>query len=484
MNGEPIRQRRDGVTLCTVSPGTGRDSTFLPGADASSSAFAFAAKLRPSLDRDDDAIAAACAARAVRRGLGPDAVRTYDERGAWSVSMDEAFANGFVAFLRGAAWGGPWPPEAAHWRTQLAAAIASCPDGVEGREAAAALDDPTRALYSRLVVLASKLGALPFVAPDAVVQSPYAEPADGVVPATFRKQSSTVGPTTERGSNDPLPKPAPAVGFSTLDEPRPQRFLVPALLVAAGLGFIVLVVGVLYATVLRPGPEDAVRAADATIEQVRSREFSKIYDNGSAVLRRERWPEFGARIKRPETLGKMLEIESQGPARIDRIAGIGRTATVLYDVKHVFGTSSFVCRYVDVGFVGEWKLAELELTVRPDVADPPFPATADGADALARRVLYAFQQSDFATIESLVPGIDDRERVESFRNTLLGDGFITKIERTAFAEEEVKGLMVQAATYTIETNRDQRSGTLKLLLVRDALQWKVGGMETHMSFRY
>ena len=99
-------------------------------------------------------------------------------------------------------------------------------------------------------------------------------------------------------------------------------------------------------------------------------------------------------------------------------------------------------------------------------------------------MLYAFQQSDFATIETLVPGIDDRERVESFRNTLLGDGFITKIERTAYAEEEVKGLLVQAATYTIETNRDQRSGTLKLLLVRDALQWKVGGMETKMSFRY
>lgn len=484
MTGEPIRQRRDGTTLCTVDPGPGRGPTFLPGADASSSAFAFAAKLRPSLDRDDDAIAAAWAARAVRRGIGADAVRAYDERGAWSLPMDEAFANGFVAFLRGSAWGGPWPPEAAHWRTQLAAAMASCPDGVEGREAAAALDDTIRALYSRLVVLATKLGALPFAAPEVVPLRPYVDPVDGSAPATFRKQSSTVGPATERGTGETQPKPAPAVGFSTLDEPRPQRFLVPALLVAGGLGLVVLVVGILYVTVLRPGPADAMRAADATIEQLRSREFSKIYDNGSAILRRERWPEFGARVKRPEALGKMLEVEPQGPARIDRIPGIGRTATVLYDVKHVFGTTSLVCRYVDIGFVGEWKLSELELTVRPEVADPPFPATQEGADALARRVLFAFQQSDYGTIESLVPGIDDRKRVESFRNTLLGDGFITKIEQTGFVEEEVKGIVVQAATYTIETNRDQRSGTLKLLLVRDGLKWKVGGMETKMSFRY
>ena len=35
MNGEPIRQRRDGATLCTVNQGAGRESTFLPGADAS-----------------------------------------------------------------------------------------------------------------------------------------------------------------------------------------------------------------------------------------------------------------------------------------------------------------------------------------------------------------------------------------------------------------------------------------------------------------
>lgn len=484
MSDEPIRQRRDGLTLCTVDAGAGREPTFLPGADASSSAFGFAAKLRRSLDRDDDAIAAAWAARVVRRGLGAESVRAYDEHGAWSLPMEEAFANGFTAFLRGAAWGGPWPPDAAQWRTQLAASMASCRDGVESREASAALDDPMRALYSRLVVLASKLGALPFVAPEIGPLRPYAEPAEGAAPATFRKQSAQVGPSSGTEAAGHAIRPGPAVGFSTLDEPRPQRFLVPALLVGLGLALVIVVVGALYFTVFRPGSADASRAADVTMEQLRSREFSRIYDTGSAVLRRERWPEFGARVKRPESLGKMLDVEVQGEPRIDRIPGIGRTATILCDAKHVFGSTSFVCRYVDVGFVGEWKLAEFDVTVRPEVPDPPFTDSPDGADALAKRVLFAFQQSDYATIDTLIPGIDDRERVESFRNTLLGDGFITKIERTGYGEEQVKGILVQAATYTIETNRDHRSGTLKLLLVRDGSNWKVGGMETNMSFRY
>ncbi|MBK6427452.1 MAG: hypothetical protein IPF82_14995 [Blastocatellia bacterium] len=483
MTDESIRQRRDGTVLCVIEAGFGREAEFLPSADASSSAFAFAARLRPSLSRDDDAIAAAWAARAARRALGNDGVREYDERGTWTRPMDEAFAHGFVAFLRGAAWGGPWPPEAANWRTQLAATMASCPDGHEGREVAQALDDPVRALYGRLVVLAAKLGALPFGSPELAPHRPYADPESAGGPATFRKQSSTVGPSGESSAASSSERPAPAVGFSTLDEPRPQRFLVPALVVAAVLVLVIGTVGVLYFTVFRPSARDAERASEATIEQLRSREFSKIYDNGSAFLRRERWPEFGARVKRPESLGKMLEVTQQGPARIDRVPGFGRTATVNCDATYVFGNVSFICRYVDVGFVGEWRLAEFDAAVRPEFAEPPFEATPDGADALARRVLFAFQQSDYATIESLIPGIKDRERIQSFRNTLLGDGFITKFERTSLAEEEVNGIVVQAATYTIETNRDKRSGTLKFLLVRDALQWRVGGMETNMSFR-
>lgn len=487
MNDSRVRQRRDGTALCIVASGAGREVEFLPGADASSTAFAFAARLRRSLDRDDDAIASAWAARVVRRGGAAQSVRDYDEHGAWSTEMEEAFAHGFVALLRGAAWGGPWPPEAAPWRTQLAAAMASCPEGIEGRTAANALDDSSRALFIRLVALASRLGALPFTAPEIGTHRPYAEPGADAVPATYRKQTVTVGPPPDSAVADsafaqPGARPAPAVGFGPVEESRPFRFVVPALVVALGLTVAAAVVATLYFTILRPGAADAAKAADTTIAQLREREFARIYDNGAPMLRREKWPEFGARVKRPESLGKMVEVSAKGEPRIDRTAGTGRMATVEYEARHVFGTSSIVCSYLDVGFSGEWKLAGFELSVRPEVAEPPYAATPEGADALARRLLYAFQQSDFETVDRICPGIENDGKVESFRDTLLGDGFITTVERTAFAEERVQGLVVQAATYTMETNRDRRSGTLKLYLLRDGSNWKVGGMQTKMSW--
>ena len=47
-----------------------------------------------------------------------------------------------------------------------------------------------------------------------------------------------------------------------------------------------MTIGVLSVTSLRPGPAEAAAAADVTMAQLRSREFSKIYDNGSTILRR------------------------------------------------------------------------------------------------------------------------------------------------------------------------------------------------------
>lgn len=483
MNGEPIRQRRDGTTLCTLPTGLNRAATFLPGADATSAAFAFAAAARPMLPRDDDAIAAAWTARTVRRIAGPDAVSDYDAHGSWTVPMDEAFAHGFVAFLRGAAWGAPWPPNIAGLRTQLASTMAACPDGAEGLAVAAGLDEPIRALFGRLVAQASSRGVLPFTAPVVAPQRPYGEPEPGSTDAAaapaIRKASSTVGPAASGGSE----RPEPAIGFASLDQSSPRRFGVAVAVVVAGLLLAGVATVVLYFTALRPGRDDAARAAEATIEQLRNRQMARIYDGGAAVLRRERWPDFAARVTQPEQLGKLLDARASEPPRIERIPGVGRTAHVTYDATYVFGTASIGCRYVDVGFSGEWRLAELDVTVRPDVTEPPYPATPEGADLMARRILYAFQNHEYDAIDEILPSPEGQDRAVQFRNTLIGDGYITKVERTSLADGMVGPLPVQVATYTIETSREQRSGTLALKLVRNGGSWKAVAFETLMSFR-
>ncbi len=486
MDAELLQQVRDDEVLCEVPSAGVAAPVFYDGADASSSAFAYAAGRLRSLDRDDSAIAAAWAARFVRRSCGPDAVAAYDDAGAWTKGMGEAFSLGFVAFLRGSAWGRTWPEPAESWRTHVASTIAACKDGDGGPELLAALDDAILGVFGRLVRKAAADGALPFGAPNTIARGPYGEPNLRNLAASTtgsgsrqRKGSIVVGEQPKETSGADTATPM----FSGIDGASPRRLGPALVVVAAGLVAASLCMWALYAFALRPGERDALTAARDTLEKVRAERYSDLYQQGSERLRREKWSDFAARLGELEHLGKLTTADVPTQVAVSRDTELGRTATVSYEASGTFGDARLAFRYVDVGFSGEWRLAELTVEQHPDVVDPPYPATDEGADALARRLLYAFQVKDFDRVSQILSSTEGRDRLESFRDKLLGDGHITLVERLSIDSQTISGVEVRVATYEIETNREHRSGTIVVYLTNENGSWLTRGVESKITYR-
>ncbi len=464
--------------LCEVPLGGIRTVTWHDGADQTSTAFAFAATARPMLTRDDSAIAAGWSARVVRRHQGAEAVRSYDETGAWTPAMEEAFAYGFVAFLRTAAWNRNWPVVFDWWRTQVSAMMAACPPGDEPQGLETQLDDAISALYGRVVGIADARGALPFPAPASSRPGP-GDNAPAVGPdVRVRRRSTVIGEQTAAAV--PPETHGPAM-FSDLDQAAPRRLGPAVMIVGFALGVLLLGAVGMYFTVLRPSRQAATRAAETTITQLKDRKLGQLYEGASATLRQEKWVDFVARISDVTKLGKILETK-MSDATIARDPRLGRAATVTCEAECLFGHATIVCTYSDVGFSGRWLLADVQTDVRRAVTEPPYAATDDGADALARRFVYAFQNEDYATITRLIANDEGEDKLKSFRESLIGDGYVTVLERTGVDDVDYGGVVVHAVSYDVETSREQRNGLLKFFLRNDGDNWAVVGVETNMRF--
>lgn len=234
-------------------------------------------------------------------------------------------------------------------------------------------------------------------------------------------------------------------------------------------GFAIAAVAVVAAgcgssAVVRPVPDDGEveAAASEVVERLEARDYAAIYEESSPEFKAGNpKADFAEKMEALESVGKLLEVRRSGAPRF-RDEGGARLATVPYEVGFALGEGPLELTFRGDD-AGEWRLDFYSYDVTASTYDPPYPATETGADRLAHRFLFLWQNRRYDDIRRIMPLDEEAQKVEEFLSRLEPAGDLLTIERTAFGSTRRGGTVSATADYglTFENGKGYITFTLE-----------------------
>jgi hypothetical protein len=219
-------------------------------------------------------------------------------------------------------------------------------------------------------------------------------------------------------------------------------------------------------------------AAEAVATLIRDRKFGEIYDDAS--------PEFQSANARDEVVeglgavssfGRLLDWKAGDARRAS--AGDAELVSVPLDARFALGEGTIELTFR--GRDGKWRLDHYGYDVGATTYDPPYPATEDGADKLAHRFMFLWQNRRYDDLARIMPISEDAGEVREFLARLEPAGDFLTLKRASFGSFRRAGALGATADFNLRFEHG-RGFVVFTLLERDE-QWTIDKIKYDVEYQ-
>lgn len=227
-------------------------------------------------------------------------------------------------------------------------------------------------------------------------------------------------------------------------------------------------------------PKDVSKFASEIIDRLKDRKYDLLYDQSSDAFKKTfTKDDFVKKMKDLEGFGQLLEVEPDGEPAVTEEDG-DKIARVPYTAKFTLaeGPLSLTLRGNDV--TGKWELDGYKYDVTATTFDPPYPPDQDGADKLARRFLYLWQNRRYDDLSKSMRLQEDPEKVQEFFKKLENAGQLLTMTRTRFEPSTQGGRKAAAVAYDLKF--DNGTGTMNFKLLAIDGEWRIDSVNYSIEY--
>ncbi|MCC6744169.1 MAG: hypothetical protein IT175_09935 [Acidobacteria bacterium] len=231
---------------------------------------------------------------------------------------------------------------------------------------------------------------------------------------------------------------------------------------------------------IKADPAKVPESATRVMETLRDRNYIGMYDRSSKAFKGTfKQAEFTTKMAGLEGFGQLLEFAAVGEPEISQ-DGNDKLAWVHYKAKFALAEGPFKVKLRGNDVTGEWQLDGYDYDISGNTTEPPYPADSDGAEKLARRFLYLWQNRRYDDLAKTMKLQEEPDRIREFMQKLENAGDLLTLTRTNFTESTVQG--APAASMDYDMKFDNGSGTMHFELVAIKREWQIDTVKYNITY--
>lgn len=231
---------------------------------------------------------------------------------------------------------------------------------------------------------------------------------------------------------------------------------------------------------IKADPAKVPESATKVMETLRDRNYVGMYDRSSKAFKGTfTQSDFTQKMAGLEGFGQLLEFVQVGEPSVTEEAN-EKLAWVQYTAKFALAEGPFKVKLRGNDVTGEWQLDGYNYDVSGTTTEPPYPADSDGAEKLARRFMYLWQNRRYDDLAKTMKLQEEPERIRDFMQKLENAGDLLTLTRTTYSESTVKGAPATSMDYDMKF--DNGSGTMHFELVADKREWQIDTVKYNITY--
>jgi hypothetical protein len=225
---------------------------------------------------------------------------------------------------------------------------------------------------------------------------------------------------------------------------------------------------------------DVPRDAGDVLRRVADRDYRAVYDASSDELKRKTSADdLAAKLRALEGFGELVDRRPTAPPTITETDG-QRFAEVVYAVTFALGDGTFTMRFRANDVRGRWELLGFTFDVSAATYDPPYTPDDDGAEKLARRFLYLWQNRRYDDLKATLDLRQDPEKVRDFLEKLENAGNLLTLSRNRLETTGAPGARLARSEYALTF--DNGTGRMSFTLKEIGGEWRVDGVDYGIEY--
>lgn len=223
-------------------------------------------------------------------------------------------------------------------------------------------------------------------------------------------------------------------------------------------------------------PESATKVMGT----LRDRNYSGMYERSSKAFKGTfTLADFTTKMSGLEGFGQLLDFTQSGEPTVTEEKG-EKLAWVQYTAKFALAEGPFKIKLRGNDVTGEWQLDGYNYDVSGTTTDPPYPADGDGAEKLARRFMYLWQNRRYDDLAKTMKLQEEPQRIQDFMQKLENAGKLLTLTRTTYSESTVKGAPATSMDYDMKF--DNGTGTMHFELVASNREWQIDTVKYNITY--
>ena len=231
---------------------------------------------------------------------------------------------------------------------------------------------------------------------------------------------------------------------------------------------------------IKADPAKIPDSATKVMGTLRDRNYSGLYERASKAFKEEfTQADFTAKMSGLEGFGQLLDFVQVGEPTVTQEKD-EKLAWVQFTAKFALAEGPFKIKLRGNDVTGEWQLDGYNYDVSGTTTDPPYPADSDGAEKLARRFMYLWQNRRYEDLAKTMKLEEEPQRIQDFMKKLENAGKLLTLTRTSFKESTVKG--APSASMDYDMKFDNGSGTMQFELIANKREWQIDTVKYNISY--
>jgi len=249
-------------------------------------------------------------------------------------------------------------------------------------------------------------------------------------------------------------------------------------LMMAALAAVALVLPL--AGCIKADPAKVPQAATSVMATLRERSYGGMYESASKPFKNTfTKADFTSKMAELEGFGQLIDFTQNGEPAMSEEKG-DKLAWVTFTAKFALAEGPFKIKLRGNDVSGEWQLDGYDYDISGTTTDPPYPPNSDGAEKLARRFMYLWQNRRYGDISKTMKLQEDPKKVEDFMQKLEKAGKLLTLSRTSYQESTVKGLPATSMEYDMKF--DNGNGTIQFELVSVDREWRIDTVKYNITY--
>ncbi|MBK6314588.1 MAG: hypothetical protein IPF53_09820 [Blastocatellia bacterium] len=231
---------------------------------------------------------------------------------------------------------------------------------------------------------------------------------------------------------------------------------------------------------IKADPAKVPESAGKVMGALKDRNYAGMYDRASKPFKGTfTQADFTAKMAGLEGFGQLLDFVQSGDPTVTEEDG-DKLAWVQFTAKFALAEGPFKVKLRGNDVTGEWQLDGYNFDISGTTTDPPYPPNGDGAEKLARRFMYLWQNRRYEDLAKTMNLKEEPQRVQEFMKKLENAGDLLTLTRTSYSESTVKGAPAASMDYDIKF--DNGSGSMQFELVAVNSEWQIDTVKYNIIY--